>query len=267
MVRKTAAAQAALAPAEPKKRSLFSRTSAPKMAPEPEFPAYPDPFANQAKDDDVYTGPNKVRGMVGAAIGGAVGAALWATIVFVTGYEIRYVAVGVGALVGYCSRKFGGGRDYHLGLFATACALLAILIGQWFAANAFIKKFAGEFAEARYQVRLESAKEAANLKSDAAIREFMAARDSTVFKAVNAASISAAAVAEFKAKDLPELQALATGNPSRASFIETERTAYLQKLGIKDIFIASITPYLFLWVFLGIGAAWKLASDYGTSVE
>jgi hypothetical protein len=269
MLRKVAAAQAALAPAEPKKKSIFGRSRETKTAQPPE-PAYtfPDPFTKAgAKDDEIYTGPDKVKGMIGAVVGGAVGAAAWATIVYVTGYEIRYLAVGIGALVGYCSRKFGGGRDYHLGLFATVCALLAILVGQWFAANAFIKKFAGEFAEAQYQVRMETAKEAAGLKSDAAIKEFLAARDSSPFKAVSAGTVSAAAVAEFKTKELPPFKKFAAGDPSRAAFVDQERGEYLRKLGIKDIFIASITPYLFLWVFLGIGAAWKLASDYGTSVE
>jgi hypothetical protein len=268
VLRKAAAAQAALTPAGPKKKSIFNRSRTTKTAqPEPAYTSS-DPFAEPAaKDDDVYTGPDKVKGMIGAVVGGAVGAAAWATIVYVTGYEIRYLAVGIGALVGYCSRKFGGGRDYHLGLFATVCALLAIFVGQWFAANAFIKKFASEFAEAQYQVRMETDKEAAGLKSDAAIKEFLAARDSSPFKAVSAGTVSAAAVAGFKTTELPPLKKFAAGDPSRAAFVDQERSAYLQKLGIKDIFIASITPYLFLWVFLGIGAAWKLASDYGTSVE
>ena len=41
----------------------------------------------------------------------------------------------------------------------------------------------------------------------------------------------------------------------------------LATLTVKDIFNASISPYLFLWVFVGVGAAWRLASDHGTSVE
>src|SRR4029078_9455992 len=94
-----------------------------------------------------------------------------------------------GALVGWCSRKFGGGRDYHLGLFATACALLAILIGQWFAANAFIKKFAAEFAATKYETRLEYAKDVDALKTDSDFKQFIAARDSTPFKQIAAVMI------------------------------------------------------------------------------
>src|SRR6185436_18117971 len=156
-LRKAAAAQARITEDQPKKKTIFGRSREKKETSKPEqiqIP-YSDPFtdARSGKDDDIYTGPNKVRGMIGAAVGGAVGAATWAAVVFITGYEIRYVAVGVGALVGLCSRKFGGGRDYFLGLFATVCAFLAILVGQWFAANAYIKKFAAEYATIEYETR------------------------------------------------------------------------------------------------------------------
>jgi hypothetical protein len=270
-LRKAAAAQARLAEAEPKKKTRFGRPREKKETSKPEQVQIPysDPFTNarSPKDDGVYSGPNKVRGMIGAAIGGALGATAWAAAVYITGYEIRYVAVGVGALVGLCSRKFGGGRDYFLGLFATVCALLAILVGQWFAANAYIKKFAAEYATIEYETRLEYAKEVDSLKTDVAIKEFLLTRGTTGLKFAAKVDTGNAAVTAFKTKELPELKKLAAGNPTREAFVEQEKTAYLQKLGVKDIFIASITPYLFFWVFVGIGAAWKLASDYGTSVE
>ncbi len=270
-LRKAAAAQARLVEAEPKKKTIFRRPREKRETSQPEQVQIPysDPYteAQSRRDDDVYTGPNKVRGMIGAAVGGAAGAAAWAGAVYITGYEIRYVAVGVGALVGLCSRKFGGGRDYFLGLFATVCALLAILIGQCFVANAYIKKFAAEFATIQYETRLEYAKEVESLKTDAAIKEFLLTRGSQETKFAAKIDAGDAAVSAFKLKELPELKRLAAGNPTRDAYIEQEKTTYLQKLGVKDIFVASITPYLFFWVFIGIGAAWKLASDYGTSVE
>jgi hypothetical protein len=231
--------------------------------------AHRDPFAQARRSgmEEAYSGPNKLRGMIGAVLGGAVGAATWAGVVYLTGYEIRYVAVAVGALVGLATRTIGGGRDYHLGLFATACALVAILVGQYFAADAYIKAASVEIAAVQYEARLEEAKEVTDLKSDADIKAFLAASQSTVFKPVSAASITDKAVAEFKTTELPTLKKLAAGEPPKEAFIEQERRAFLEKLTVKDIFTASITPYLFLWVFLGIGAAWKLASDYGTSVE
>ena len=74
-------------------------------------------------------------------------------------------------------------------------------------------------------------------------------------------------MAEFKRTELPALQKLANGEPAKSAFIEREAKAFMEKLTVKDIFIAGLSPYLFFWAFVGIGAAWKLASDYGTSVE
>ena len=91
-----------------------------------------DPYteASLKNDGDYYAGPNRIKGMVGALLGGVIGAAAWAGVVYFTGKEIKLVAIGVGALVGLGSRKLGGGRDYHLGLFAPLCAFMAILVGQ-----------------------------------------------------------------------------------------------------------------------------------------
>jgi hypothetical protein len=280
-LRKIQRQQAALAPiAEqaPQKKSLWLKRTKKKS----EEPA-PDPFAQAAaateaardpfsrareKDESVYSGPNKTKGLIGALLGGLVGAIAWTAMVYFTGREIKVVALGVGALAGLGSRLIGGGRDYHLGLFASGCALVAILGGQFFAAKIYIDKtISVEIATAEYESRLEQAKEAETLRTEEDYKDFIAATKSTLFKPVFPESITAKAVAEFQITELPRLKKFAAGEPAREAFIEQERKAFLGKLTVNDIFTASITPYLFLWVFAGIGAAWKLASDYGTSVE
>ena len=206
--------------------------------------------------------------MVGALLGGVIGAAAWAGVVYFTGKEIKLVAIGVGALVGLGSRKLGGGRDYHLGLFATLCAFMAILVGQYFAARIYLGgEGAEEVAEMEYEFKVESAEAAAELKTEAEFKEFIAAQRSELFKEVDPSTISSAAVAEFKRTELPALQKLAKGEPSKAVFIEREAKAFMDQLTVRDIFIAGLSPKLIFWAFVGIGAAWKLASDYGTSVE
>lgn len=268
-------AQAAAAEAKPKKTSWLKREK--KEAPAPDSftqaaaaaQAASDPFAAaNEKDDRVFSGPNKLKGMIGAFLGGTVGALAWAATVYFTGYEIRYVAVAVGALAGLGSRVIGGGRDYHLGLFASACALVAILAGQFFAAQAYLDKtISVELAKMEYENRLEQARDAESLRTEDDYKEFLAARKSELFKPVAPESITSKAVVEFQTAELPGLKKFAAGEPTRAAFIEQERKTFLANLTINDTFNASITPYLFFWVFIGVGAAWKLASDYGTSVE
>ena len=271
-LRKLAKEQAALQAAIPQKKSFLKKAKKEEKKAEPAPYTYPtsDPYTEAlAKNDgDFYAGPNRIKGMIGAALGGVVGAATWAGVVHFTGYEIKYVAIGVGALVGLGSRKLGGGRDYFLGLFATICALMAILVGQYFAARIYLAgEGAKEVAEMEYEFKVESAKEAAELKTDDEFKEFIAMQRSEGFKVMDASKITSAAVAEFKRTELPAMLRLANGDPSKAVFVEREAKAFLAKLTVRDVFIAGLSPYLFFWAFVGIGAAWKLASDYGTSVE
>jgi hypothetical protein len=271
-LRKQAKEEAALQAAQPQKKSFLKKGKREEPKAEPAPYSYPtsDPYSEAlAKNDgDVYSGPNRVKGIVGALLGGVVGAATWAGVVHFTGYEIKYVAVGVGALVGLGSRTLGGGRDYFLGLFATLCALMAILVGQYFAARIYLGgEGAKEVAMMEYEFKVESAKEAAELKTETDFKDFIAAQRSELFEPVDPSTITAAAVAEFKRTELPALQKLANGEPSKAVFIEQEAKAFMEKLTVRDVFIAGLSPYLFFWAFVGIGAAWKLASDYGTSVE
>lgn len=270
-LRKVAREQAALRAAQPAKKSWLKREKKEK-AEEPAGYNCPetDPYsaARAKSDDDIYAGPNKIKGMIGAFLGGIVGAGTWAGAVYFTGYEIRYVAVAVGALAGLGSRKLGGGRDYHLGLFAAAMALVAILVGQFFVARVYLTQFgASEIAELEYEFKVADAKEAVELKTDAEIKEYLADSESTVFRPVAPETITAQKIADFKLTELPKLKQLASGELSKKAFIEQESKAFLAELTVNDIFTASISPYLFFWVLVGVGAAWKLASDYGTSVE
>jgi hypothetical protein len=253
----------------PKRSSWAAKSPDKELPTDPPLTAHRDPFARaRAEDENIYTGPNKARGMAGALLGASVGAAVWASVVYYTGYEIRYVAVAVGALAGFGSRFIGGGRDNQLGVFAAICALMGILVGQFLAARIYLDKTVSvELASMEYESKLEEAKEAASLKTADDFKDFIAAAKSTIFKPVAPSSITDKVMAEFQATELPILTKFAGGDPSRTAFMSQARETFLAKLTVEDVFNASITPYLFFWAFLGLGAAWKMASDYGTSVE
>lgn len=81
----------------------------------------------------------------------AVGAGVWALISILTGYEIGYVAWGIGALVGGAA-AVSGGRGPVSGGSAVACALVAILAGKAIALGPVIDDaFEDLFVEADYQ--------------------------------------------------------------------------------------------------------------------
>ena len=76
--------------------------------------------------------PTPVRALIGAVILGAVGAGIWAAIVYNVGYEIRLMALAVGALVGV-GAAWGakGDVDAVTGGIAAVIALGSILAGKY----------------------------------------------------------------------------------------------------------------------------------------
>lgn len=70
-----------------------------------------------------------------AAIAGAVA---WAVLTVTTGYQIGYMGVGVGFLVGYAVRSFGRGITTHFAVTGCLLALLGCLLGNLFSMCGFV---------------------------------------------------------------------------------------------------------------------------------
>jgi hypothetical protein len=74
-----------------------------------------------------------------AGIGAAIlGAAIWATVTVATEYQIGWMAVGVGFLVGYAVRLSGKGISGIFGIIGAACALIGCILGNLFSACGFM---------------------------------------------------------------------------------------------------------------------------------
>lgn len=72
---------------------------------------------------------------IGAAI---VGAAIWATVTVATEYQIGWMAVGVGFLVGYAVRILGKGISGIFGIVGATCALIGCILGNLLSTCGFI---------------------------------------------------------------------------------------------------------------------------------
>ncbi|GAB5496727.1 MAG: hypothetical protein Phyf2KO_18070 [Phycisphaerales bacterium] len=69
--------------------------------------------------------------LIGASIGGAIGAVGWAVVMVITGYEIGYIAVGVGFLCGLGAAIGAQSRAGLVsGLMAVGAAIVAIAVGK-----------------------------------------------------------------------------------------------------------------------------------------
>lgn len=84
--------------------------------------------------------PMGVLGALGAAL---IGAVLWAVVSVATGYQIGYMAVAVGFLVGYANRMLGKGIDNIFGIVGAVCALIGCLLGNLFTVFGYLQKDLG----------------------------------------------------------------------------------------------------------------------------
>lgn len=63
-------------------------------------------------------------------VASAISALIWAGITIGTGYQIGFVAIGVGFLVGFSVRRFGKGISPMFGFIGAGFALLGCLVGN-----------------------------------------------------------------------------------------------------------------------------------------
>ena len=73
---------------------------------------------------------NLAMGATAGAAAALIGAVLWAVITVVAGFQIGWMAVGVGFLVGIAIRTFGKGLDKTFGIAGAVLALLGCLLGN-----------------------------------------------------------------------------------------------------------------------------------------
>ena len=73
---------------------------------------------------------NLPRGVLFAGGAALVGAAIWALITVLTEYQIGFMAVGVGLLVGFAMRKGGQGIEPIYGIIGATLALFGCMLGN-----------------------------------------------------------------------------------------------------------------------------------------
>ncbi|MBN1254841.1 MAG: hypothetical protein JXA50_06165 [Deltaproteobacteria bacterium] len=73
---------------------------------------------------------NLSLGFFGGLVAAIIGAIIWGIITYVTNFQIGWMAVGVGFLVGIGVRLFGKGLDTIFGIFGAVLALFGCLAGN-----------------------------------------------------------------------------------------------------------------------------------------
>jgi hypothetical protein len=204
--------------------------------------------------------------LAGAGIAGVLGAVVWAVVACTTGFEIGYLAWGVGALVGFAAYALGG-RGQVAGLSCAAIALGAILLGKTFA----IQHLLGEsMLDQAYTFLLPQAEAYVGLESERDIPRFMVEHEYTA--ATDPSSVPNEEVALFKAMTAPVLDDLGTHRPSLEEW--KERPLVQEYFGaaptdgmVMEILWASLGPIDLIFALLGIGTAYRVCMRDGGSPE
>jgi hypothetical protein len=86
---------------------------------------------------------NLMMGIVSGSIAGLVGAILWGIITVATNFQIGFMALAIGAAVGFTIRKFGNGVETIFGIWGAIISLLSVLLGNFFSIIGFIANAEG----------------------------------------------------------------------------------------------------------------------------
>ena len=74
--------------------------------------------------------PNLLMGLIGGGIAMLVSAIVWGAITYFTEYQIGWMAIGVGFLVGIAVKFFGRGKSVIFGISSAVLALVGCILGN-----------------------------------------------------------------------------------------------------------------------------------------
>lgn len=109
-------------------------TEQPQQEPVQEQVAEQSPQINEAKLKEymerLRLEQNLLFAMLAGAAASLAGAFIWAAITVTTGYQIGYMAIAIGLLVGFAIRYTGKGIDQIFGIYGAILAFLGCAIGN-----------------------------------------------------------------------------------------------------------------------------------------
>lgn len=103
-------------------------------------PSVTELIAKLSKEDKEILSQHQdpVYALVGGFFLAIIGALLWALVTVATGYQIGYMAIGVGFIVGMGVRYFGAGIEQYFGYIGGGFALFGCLLGNLLSQIGFI---------------------------------------------------------------------------------------------------------------------------------
>jgi hypothetical protein len=175
--------------------------------------------------------PSFALGLLGGFLGALVGATIYYVIFKVIGYSVTgivtrlvatFLALGVGGLAGWGAEFLGrGDGSKELGLITAILVVAGVIGAQYFVALGWWHQTTHGFEDAGFSMIADSAKEvvkAIPTGSDEEIRNYLAKEAAGEDDKPDPKAVSDDAVKQFREKQLPEYQDLASGKETKEQY-------------------------------------------------
>jgi hypothetical protein len=166
--------------------------------------------------------PSFALGLLGGFVGALVGASLYYVIYRTTGIRI-FLALGVGALAGWGANLLGKGEgSKELGGITAVFVIVGVLAAQYFVALGQWNKLSHAYEDGGYSASVTEAKGVIKVMptgSDAEIRMYLARQMMDENDAIKPSAVSDDEVKEFRDKQLPQYQDLASGKMTKDQYL------------------------------------------------
>ncbi len=107
-------------------------------------PAQQPDASSAALDPTNLPQSNLGLAIIGGAVAALIGAAAWAAVTITTGYQIGFMAIGVGFLVGFVVRHLGKGSTPVFGAVGALLSLAGCVVGNIVAFTGLIARASGQ---------------------------------------------------------------------------------------------------------------------------
>lgn len=207
-----------------------------------------------------------------AALAAAIaGACAWAGLIAGTGYEIGFLAWGIGGLVGFAALR-AGGRGIGLAVMCGVFCLIAIVGGKWLAYRYIVNEtIKSEMAAAitpeiygEMKIRADDFAKLASTEDHAA---FMA-ENGFATDATTAGEVTAEELVDFRMNIAPMLTELAQAQPDFETWQHAQiagfSAEYMGSMESNEMFGEMFSVIDLLFLFLGVSTAFgmvKRATD------
>ncbi len=195
-----------------------------------------------------------------------LGALLWKFIAVTFNYELGLIAWLVGGAIGF-SAAVAGAKGQGAAVACAVLALLAILGGKYMAASSIISDVAasvtangeleGMDLRAVYEeLRLDAARFSESVTDDRSLRVFLVERGYS--EAADASSVTDEEIRSFKEFEQPRLEAMLSNPQSYEEWKNDTLAPDLEDISVVGVIIEDLGLIDFLFLFLGIGTAYRL---------